>query len=234
MKKRNGRMGRAREEPEVDYGRRLKGKKSDDKRRKRRVGEEAGTDFGASLKGRTSNVQRPTFNAQRRERRVQEEPDVDYKRASKGRTPNAENLTVQAAQSAQGRIRRDERRQEKATDEKEYDLEERLLDYAARIIRLVDRLPSTRAGRHIADQLLRCGTSPQANHGELQGAESRKDFIHKLGVCLKELEESWRWLRLIHRVPMLAPAKIGPLLAETKALVKIFSASIRTAEKNKE
>ena len=113
-----------------------------------------------------------------------------------------------------------------------YDLEERLLEYAVRVIRLVDALPATRAGRHVADQLLRCGTSPLANHGELQGAESRKDFIHKLGLCLKEIRETRRWLRLIHRVPLVAPAKIEQLLNETEALIKIFAASIRTAEKN--
>src|SRR6266581_6089276 len=110
-----------------------------------------------------------------------------------------------------------------------YDLEERLLEYALRVIRLVDALPATRAGHHVADQLLRCGTSPLANHGELQGAESRKDFIHKLGICLKEVREARRWLRLIHRVPLVPPAKIDPLLVETEALIKIFSASIRTA-----
>jgi len=113
-----------------------------------------------------------------------------------------------------------------------YDLEERLLEYAVRVIRLVDALPATRAGRHVADQLLRCGTSPLANHGELQGAESRKDFIHKLGLCLKEIRETRRWLRLIHRVPLVAPGKIEQLLNETEALIKIFAASIRTAEKS--
>jgi len=113
-----------------------------------------------------------------------------------------------------------------------YDLEERLLECAVRVIRLVDALPATRAGRHVADQPLRCGTSPLANHGELQGAESRKDFIHKLGLCLKEIRETRRWLRLIHRVPLVAPAKIEQLLNETEALIKIFAASIRTAEKN--
>jgi len=81
--------------------------------------------------------------------------------------------------------------------------------------------------------LLRRGTSPLANHGELQGAESRRDFIPKLGICLKELRESRHWLRLIHRVPLIAPAKVEPLLGETEELIKIFSASIRTAENNK-
>lgn len=113
-----------------------------------------------------------------------------------------------------------------------YDLEDRLLGYAVRILRLVDALPPTKAGKHVADQLLRCGTSPLANHGEVQGAESRKDFIHKLGVCLKEIRETHRWLRLIHRVSLIEAKKIEPLLAETEALIKIFRASIRTARKN--
>ena len=120
-----------------------------------------------------------------------------------------------------------------AAQKQRFDLEERLLDYAVRVIRLVDALPATRAGRHVADQLLRCGSSPLANHGELQGAESRKDFIHKLGICLKEIREARRWLRLIHRVPLLPPTKVEPLLTETEALIKIFSASVRTAEKNR-
>jgi four helix bundle protein len=108
-----------------------------------------------------------------------------------------------------------------------------LLEYAVRIIRLVDALPASRAGRHVADQLLRCGTSPLASHGELQGAESRRDFIHKLGLCLKEIREARRWLRLVHRVPLLPPVKVAPLIAETEALIKIFAASIRTAKRNK-
>ena len=154
---------------------------------------------------------------------MKEEPRVRYGAGSKGRTSNAQRPTsnVQLEEESGG------------AEAKRYDLEERLLEYAVRIIRLVDALPPTRAGRHVADQLLRCGTSPLANHGELQGAESRKDFVHKLGVCLKEIREARRWLRLIHRVPMLAPGKIEPLLGETEALIKIFAASKRTAEKNR-
>jgi four helix bundle protein len=159
----------------------------------------------------------------KRNGRVKEEPDVGYGEELKGGTPNAQRLTPNAKRGDDST----------ATKKQRYDLEDRLLEYAARIIRLVDALPTTRAGRHVADQLLRCGTSPLANHGELQGAESRKDFVHKLGLCLKEIDEAWRWLRLIHRVPMLPPGKVQPLLAETNALIKIFAASIRTAEKNR-
>jgi four helix bundle protein len=149
---------------------------------------------------------------------------VDYGEGLKGRTSNVQRPTSNV-----------QRREERTTarSERRFDLEERLLEYAVRIIRLVDALPATRAGRHVADQLLRCGTSPLANHGELQGAESRKDFIHKLGICLKEIREARRWLRLVHRVPLLVPQKIDPLIAETESLIKIFAASIRTAEKNK-
>jgi four helix bundle protein len=67
----------------------------------------------------------------------------------------------------------------------------------------------------------------------LQGAESRKDFIHKLGICLKEIREAQRWLRLIHKVPLVAPAKVDSLLSETDALIRIFVASLRTSEKNR-
>jgi four helix bundle protein len=71
-----------------------------------------------------------------------------------------------------------------------YDLEERLLEYSVRIIKIVEQLPNTRAGNHVAGQLLKSGTSPYPNHGEAQAAESPKDFIHKLRISLKELRDS--------------------------------------------
>ena len=160
----------------------------------------------------------------KRNGRVKEESSADFGESSKGRTSNVQRPTSNVQLGDQSAAVSSGRR---------FDLEERLLEYAVRIIRLVDALPGTRAGRHVADQLLRCGTSPLANHGELQAAESRRDFIHKLGICLKEIREARRWLRLVHRVPLLPPSKIDPLLGETEALIKIFSASIRTAEKNK-
>ena len=155
--------------------------------------------------------------------RVREEADAGYATGKK-QTSNAErrtsNVELRGGSSKQ-------------RGEASYDLDARLLEYSVRIIRLVDALPATKAGRHVADQLLRCGTSPLANHGELQGAESRKDFIHKLGICLKEIREAQRWLRLIYEVPLLPPAKVQPLLAETDELIRIFVASLRTAEKNR-
>ncbi|MBI4626000.1 MAG: four helix bundle protein [Verrucomicrobia bacterium] len=82
-----------------------------------------------------------------------------------------------------------------------YDLEERLLEFAVRIIRVTESIKRTRAGNHVADQLLRSGTSPFGIHGEAEGAESRADFIHKLKVCYKELREARRWLRLVTKAP---------------------------------
>ena len=116
-------------------------------------------------------------------------------------------------------------------EKKRYDLEERLLEFAARIVRLVDALPHTRAGNHIGGQLLRCGTSPLANHGEVEAAESRKDFVHKLRICLKELRETSRWLRLVERVELVRSGRIRPLFQEADELVRIFKTSIRTAGK---
>ena len=115
-----------------------------------------------------------------------------------------------------------------------YDLEERLLNFAAEIIRLSECLPNTRAANHVAGQLLRSGTSPLPNHGEAQAAESRDDFIHKLSICLKELRESRRWLKLILRVPLTKEvAKVEPLVSETESLIKIFAKSILTAKSRK-
>jgi four helix bundle protein len=117
--------------------------------------------------------------------------------------------------------------------ERIYDLEERLLEYAVRVVRLVEKLPNTRAGNHVAGQLLRSGTSALPNHGEAEGAESRNDFIHKLGVCHKELRESRRWLLLIQRVPLLSETEpVSEMLNETQELIRIFAASIRTARGN--
>jgi four helix bundle protein len=85
------------------------------------------------------------------------------------------------------------------------ELESRLIDFAVRIIRLSARLPRTAAGKHIAGQILRSGTSPAPNYGEARGAESRADFVHKLRVVLKELNETSIWLRIIERSQLLTP-----------------------------
>ena len=115
-----------------------------------------------------------------------------------------------------------------------YDLEERLLEFSVRIIKVVEQLPNSRIGNHIAGQLLKSGTSPYPNHGEAQAAESQKDFIHKLRISLKELRETQRWLRLIQRAPLIKkPELLNDMLEETEELIKIFVTSIKTAEKKK-
>src|SRR5205085_6313797 len=115
-----------------------------------------------------------------------------------------------------------------------YDLEERLLEVAVTVVELTDDLPNTRAGNHIAGQLLRCGTSPYGHHGEVESAESRKDFIHKLKVCLKELRETRRWLRLVSRLKnMNRDPRLVACLAEAEELLRIFVASVRTTERGR-
>jgi four helix bundle protein len=105
------------------------------------------------------------------------------------------------------------------------------LNYSVRIINIVEKLPNTRTGNHIAGQLLRSGTSPYPNHGEAQSAESPKDFVHKLRISLKELRETQRWLLLIQRIPLIKPAeKLDNILQETEELIKIFVSSIKTTE----
>ncbi len=115
-----------------------------------------------------------------------------------------------------------------------FDLEDRLLDLAVRIIRVSESMKRTRAGFHVADQLLRSGTSPSGHHGEAESAESRADFVHKLRICAKELRESRRWLRLVERAELVAkPQLLTGILAEADELIRIFAASIRTAANNK-
>ncbi|OYV87872.1 MAG: four helix bundle protein [Planctomycetia bacterium 21-64-5] len=113
------------------------------------------------------------------------------------------------------------------------ELSERLLEFAARIGKVVDALPDTRLGRHIAGQLVRCGTSPAPNYEEARAAESRADLIHKLRVCLKELCESRCWLRLIIKAELLPQVKMAPILDECDQLCNILGKSVVTATENK-
>lgn len=118
------------------------------------------------------------------------------------------------------------------SEEKAYDLEERLIDFAVRIIRMAESMPKTRATNHIAGQLIRCGTSPAPNYGEAQSAESRADFIHKMKVCLKELRETRVWLLMIVRAKLIKPvSKLDSLIQENNELISIFVTSIKTAKK---
>src|SRR6476660_5680480 len=90
-------------------------------------------------------------------------------------------------------------------------LEERLIDFAVRIIKLSNRLPKTPAGKHISGQILRCGTSPAPNYGEARGAESRADFVHKMRIVFKELNETSIWLRIIERSQLLKAVLLAEL-----------------------
>ena len=91
------------------------------------------------------------------------------------------------------------------------ELSDRLWSLAARVGKVVDALPDTRLGRHVAGQLVRCGTSPMSNYEEARGAESRADFIHKMGVCLKELRETRGWIRFIIKMELLPTTRMEPL-----------------------
>ena len=115
---------------------------------------------------------------------------------------------------------------------KPQELEERLVQYAVRIIAVVEELPDSRVGKHIGGQLIRSGTSPAPNYGEAQAAESRKDFIHKMKICLKELRESLIWLKIIHKKPLCKPEWLDAIIQETDELISIFVKSIQTAEDN--
>ena len=120
-------------------------------------------------------------------------------------------------------------------DNRIYDLEERLIDFTVRIIRTAESLPKTRAGNHIAGQLIRCGTSPAPNYGEAQSAESRSDFIHKMKVSLKELRETRIWLFMIVKANLIKPmSKLEPLINENNELISIFVTSVKTAKQKEE
>ena len=115
-----------------------------------------------------------------------------------------------------------------------YDLEDRLVDYTCRMIDVVEALPNTRAGNYIAGQLVRSCHSPAFNYGEVQAAESRNDFIHKLGICLKELKECRTALKIIIKKELIKPAEcLHDIFKETEELVAIIAKSIETAKRNK-
>ena len=115
------------------------------------------------------------------------------------------------------------------------ELSERLWEFAVRVAKVVDALPDTRMGRHIAGQLCRCGTSSAPNYDETVAAESRADFIHKLSVAWKEMRETRGWVRFIARLGMLPQKRMAPLIDEAEQLCLILSSSVATAQgKSKE
>ena len=108
------------------------------------------------------------------------------------------------------------------------DIQERLIELAVTLIALCEGMPRTLLGKHISDQLVRSGTSAAANYGEARVAESRRDFMHKLKVVAKELNEAWVWLEIVRRSRMFEAPEIRKIEAECTELSKIVSASIRT------
>ena len=113
--------------------------------------------------------------------------------------------------------------------QKANELESRLIAFAVRVIKLTGHLPDSPAGKHLARQILRSGTSPAPNYGESRSAESAADFVHKLSIVLKELNETMIWLKLIIGSGLMKPSTIEDILDENEQLARIISASIKTA-----
>ena len=117
-------------------------------------------------------------------------------------------------------------------EDRKYDLAERLVNYSCRMIDVVEALPNTRAGNYIAGQLIKSCISPTFNYGEVQGAESRKDFVHKLGIVLKELKECRTALKIIIKKALIVPVKkLEAVSKETEELIAIMAKSIGTVSK---
>jgi len=113
------------------------------------------------------------------------------------------------------------------------DIQERLIDFAVRIIKLSAQLPKTPAGKHVAVQILRSGTAPAPNYGEARSAESSNDFIHKLKVALKELNETRVWLQIIRQREMISADECTGIQNACHEHCKIIGASVRTALRRK-
>ena len=109
---------------------------------------------------------------------------------------------------------------------------ERLQDVAVRVIRVANALSRNMVGRHIAQQVLRSGTSAGANYCEAQGAESRADFVHKMQVVVKELRETVFWLETSRRASLIASGRLEVLAKEINELIAIGVSSVVTAKKN--
>jgi len=108
-------------------------------------------------------------------------------------------------------------------EKKKYDLEDRLIDFAVLVIKIAEKIGNTVAGKHLGENLIRSGTSPALNYGEAQGAESHKDFIHKMKICLKELRETRVGLKIINKLPFeQVKSLLDEALPENEELISIF------------
>jgi four helix bundle protein len=121
---------------------------------------------------------------------------------------------------------------EKSKKMKQYDLHERLIDFAVMIIKITDNLNNGKAGNHLSGQIVRSGTSPSLNYSEAQSAESRNDFIHKMSVVLKELRETHSCLKIIQRAKLYSKEEeiLVLLIKENNELISIFVKSIETSK----
>lgn len=123
----------------------------------------------------------------------------------------------------------------KENQKRVYDLEERVVLFAVQVIKIGETLPKTLTGIHLARQLIRSGTSPALNYGEAQGGESRRDFIHKMKIALKELRETHMCQKIINQAGLIkSNQKVLKTLKENSELISIFFKSIQTAQKNLE
>jgi four helix bundle protein len=111
-------------------------------------------------------------------------------------------------------------------------LEGRLVQFAVDIVKLVGQLPQNPQAKHIGNQILRSGTAAAPNYGEARAAESRADFVHKLKICLKELNETAIWLRILQRSVAVNSDFVNRLVAENTELCKILVSSVQTARRN--
>ena len=119
--------------------------------------------------------------------------------------------------------------------ERKFDLNERLIDFAVMIIELYGEVTKSPAGIYLADHMMRAGISPSLHYGEAQGAESRKDFIHKLGILIKELREPLNAMNVIRKAKLVRTnEKCDNAVKECIELISIFNKSIVTAKKNSE
>ena len=112
-------------------------------------------------------------------------------------------------------------------------IQERTFEFGVRVIRLVDRLPRTIAGNMLEQQLIRAGTSVGANMQEADAAESRKDFIHKTGIALKEAKEAHYWLRMVDVTLLPNDAEVKALMQEARELSLILGAIKVRASKSR-
>lgn len=110
------------------------------------------------------------------------------------------------------------------------ELEDRLIDFAVLVVTVVEALPITKAGSHIGCQLVRSGTSPAPNYAEARSGESKRDFIHKMKISLKDLRETLVWLKIIARKRLVDCSEVPAAIAECNELIAIFVSTTKTAD----